>query len=326
MKAILVGLGSAGYSWYKRLRQQDLLAAVVESNAAMKAKMEDDPYPFYTSLEDALTEVQADFIVNVTSPMAHTRVNHAAFDRKLPVLCEKPISFDYNESQEVVARAGREDIPFMIAENYRRLPYIRKMKQLLDSGIIGVISTMDVTFYRFHQVERRYTVSILDDIGVHHMDLLRYFTGREGKSVQARLYNPLGGWQEEGAVLNAYALIEMDGGIAVNYAASIAARGRETVWSGNWRIEGDRGAMELIDKEIYVTTAEDGVTRHVDDYSGIDTSDTLAEFLASLREKRESETSGRDYLRTQALVHYAKLASASGSTELVILPEERERV
>ncbi|CAN7691304.1 Gfo/Idh/MocA family oxidoreductase [Paenibacillus sp. LjRoot153] len=318
MKAILVGLGSAGFSWYKRLRDQGLLAAVVEVDITMKEKMQDDPFPFYTSLEDALQNEQADFLVNVTSPMMHTVVNHAAFDHKLAVLCEKPISFDYEESIDVVARAAREKIPFMIAENYRRMPYIRKMKQLLDEGVIGSISSMDIQFYRYHHVERRYTVSILDDIGVHHLDMIRYFTGREGKLVQSKLYNPIGAWQEEGALINAYAFIEMEGGITAAYNASISARGTETPWSGNWRIEGTEGAIEVIDKEIRLI--RDGKVVVVDDRSGIDETDTLAEFLASLREGREAETSGRDYLKTQALVHYTKLANKSGRTMSIEVP------
>ncbi|TXK79133.1 Gfo/Idh/MocA family protein [Paenibacillus sp. N3.4] len=318
MKAILVGLGAAGFSWYKRLRERGLLAAVVEVDIAMKTKMEDDPFPFYTSLEEALDQEQADFVVNVTSPMIHTRVNHAAFDRKLPVLCEKPISFDYHESIEVVTRASRENIPFMIAENYRRWPFIRKMKQLLEEGVIGSLSTIDVQFYRYHNAQRKYTVSVLDDIGVHHFDLLRYLSGREGKYVQAKLYNPIGGWKEEGTIINAYALIEMDDGITAGYTASIASRGRETPWSGNWRIEGTDGAMELTDKEIRII--RDGEVLLIDDFSGVDETDTLSEFLTSLQEGREAETSGRDYLKTQSLVHYAKLASETGQTTAIAVP------
>ncbi|MDD9269468.1 Gfo/Idh/MocA family protein [Paenibacillus sp. GCM10023248] len=318
MKAILVGLGSAGYSWYKRLRAQGLLAAVVEVDPAMKEKMQDDPYPFYTSLKEALEQVPADFLVNVTSPMMHTAVNQAAFDHQLAVLCEKPISFDYRESVEVVARAQREKIPFMIAENYRRMPYIRKVKQLLDEGVIGTLSSMDVQFYRYHHVSRKYTVSILDDIGVHHFDLLRYFSGYEGVSVQAKLYNPNNAWLEEGAVINAYAFLEMENGITASYQASISSRGTETPWSGNWRIEGTEGAIEVVDKEIRVI--RNGETKLVNDYSGVDETDTLAEFLRSLQEGREAETSGRDYLKTQALVHYAKLASESGQAQMIQVP------
>ncbi|WP_028611419.1 Gfo/Idh/MocA family protein [Paenibacillus harenae] len=318
MRAILVGLGSAGYSWYKRLRDRGLLSAVVETDPVMKAKMDGAPYPFYTSLDEALANEEADFLVNVTSPDAHTRVNHAAFDRRLPVLCEKPIAFDYSESIEIVTRAEREKIPFMIAENYRRFPYVRKMKQLLDDGAVGSISAIDIQFRRYHQVTRKYAVRILDDIGVHHFDMLRYLTGREGIAVQARLYNPIGAWEEEGAVINANAILEMDGGMIAGYSASIASRGPETSWSGDWRIEGTHGALLLTGKEIRVYG--EGDARIITGFAGVNESDTLTEFLTSLDTGREPESSGKDYLLTQALVYHANLSGESGRRMPVELP------
>ncbi|RKN79187.1 Gfo/Idh/MocA family protein [Paenibacillus ginsengarvi] len=318
MKAILVGLGAAGFGWYKRLRDRGLLAAVVESDASRVSMLEGAAYPFYTSLEEALEREKADFLVNVTPPMAHTAINHMAFDRGLPVLCEKPISFDYGESVQIVRRAVRESIPFMIAENYRRFRHIRKVKQLLDSGAIGAISFIDIRFCRFHHVQRNYTVQVLDDIGVHHADLLRYLTGAEAKAVQAKLYNPPGGWAEEGAVLNAHAIIEMEGGVVAGYSASIAARGAQTTWSGDWRIEGTEGAIELAGDEIHLT--REGRTEIVADFSGVDAADSLSEFVAALREGREAETSGRDYLNTQALVHFITLSARTGARTSVELP------
>ncbi|WP_284638234.1 Gfo/Idh/MocA family protein [Paenibacillus silviterrae] len=318
MKAILVGLGSAGFSWYKRLKAQGLLAAVVETNSSMKTKLENDPYPFYTSLEEALNNEEADFLVNVTSPMAHTAINHAAFDRRLPVLCEKPISFDYEESVEVVKRALREGIPFMIAENYRRFPYIRRLKQLIDEGAIGRIASIDIRFHRYHQVQRNYTVSLLDDIGVHHFDMIRYLTGAEGVRVAAQLYNPLNGWEEPGSVLGTEAWIDLEGGIRATYSGTIASRSKQTPWCGQLRIEGTDGALELTDQVIYLH--REGQTEVYSDHSAVQVSDTLAEFLASLRERRECESSGRDYLLTQALVHYAKLSSEKSQRVDVILP------
>ena len=321
MKALLVGLGSAGFSWYKRLRDRGLLAAVVETDPAMKAKLEGASYPFYTSLEEALAHEEVDFLVNVTSPAAHTRVNHAAFDKGLPVLCEKPIAFDYSESVEIVARAEKENIPFMIAENYRRFPYVRKMKQLLDEGVIGAISTIDIQFRRYHQVNRKYAVRILDDIGVHHFDMLRYLTGQEGKAIQSKLYNPIGGWQEEGALINANAIIEMEGGIVANYAASIASRGQETLWGGDWQIEGTTGALVLTGKEIRIYKKEGESV--ISDFSDVSETDILTEFLTSLETGREAESSAKDYLLTQALVHSANLAGESGNRMQIEWPDLR---
>jgi len=318
MKAILAGLGEAGLGWYKRLRGRGLLLAVVEKDPARQAKLGDDPVPFYTSLEEALKSERPDFVVNVTPPSAHAAVNNAAFDQGLPVLCEKPISFDYAESMESVARAERERIPFMIAENYRHFPYIRKLKALLEEGAIGEISTVDIAFRRYHRVKRDYAVSVLDDIGVHHLDLLRYLTGREGIAVQAAMFNPSGGWQEEGAVLQTMAIIELEGGIPVHYSATIASRGPMTPWCGVWRIEGTKGAL-LLDNGI-ITVYSDDEVRMITDFDDMPQSDALGEFLASLAEGREAETNAGDYLRTQALVYFTNMAAKSGTRTAIELP------
>jgi predicted dehydrogenase len=318
MKAILVGLGSSGFSWYKKLRDRGLLLAVAERDVAMKEKMGGDPFPFYETIEEALAKERADFVVNVTSPGAHTPVNHAAFDRRLPVLCEKPISFDYEESLAVVARAEREGIPFMIAENYRHFPYVRRLKALLDKGEIGEVTTVEARFARHHQVRRNYAVSVLDDIGVHHMDMLRYLTGLEGSAVQARAYTPNGAWKEEGAVIAASSMIEMEGGVSANYSATIASSGPPTPWSGDWRIEGERGAL-LLDNGV-ITIYRDGASELVPELRPASTTDTLSEFLNALAEGREPETSGSDYLKTQAIVHYSNVAARTGCRTRIELP------
>ncbi|OXM83734.1 Gfo/Idh/MocA family protein [Paenibacillus rigui] len=310
MKALLAGLGVAGFSWYKRLKQfGGLEIAVVEPDASMKSKMEGDPYPFYTSLAEALEKEQPDFVVNVTPPHVHTAVNGLAFDRRIPVLCEKPISFDYEESIRIVERAAREGIPFMIAENYRRFAYVRKLKELLEVGTIGRITTVDITFYRYHHTQRKYTVSLLDDIAVHHWDMVRYLTGKEAARVFARNFNPIGSWSAEPADINLYAWLEMEDGIAVSYTGSITSRGKQTEWGGNWRIEGTGGAIEVAGKSLLVYSKEGALIRTVDDFGDVPPSDTLAEFIVCLRDGGDNETSAKDYLKTQAIVHYANESS-----------------
>ncbi|MCM3270131.1 Gfo/Idh/MocA family protein [Paenibacillus elgii] len=311
MKALLAGLGVAGFGMYKKLRQHEGMdVAVVEPNPAMKEKLGTDDTPFYTSLKEALSAEKPDIFVNVTPPHVHTAINNRVFDLGLPVLCEKPIAFDYNESIQIVERSVKERIPFMIAENYRRFPYMRKLKALLDAGTIGTVSTIDVQFYRYHHTQRNYTVSLLDDIAVHHFDLMRYLTGKEGVRIFARNYNPVGSWSAEPANINLYALLEMQDGIAVSYTGSITSRGEQTEWGGNWRIEGTTGVIEVKNKELLLF--KDGAITRFNDYSDVVATDTLTEFLDSLREGRESESSGRDYLRTQGLVYSAAESSREG--------------
>jgi predicted dehydrogenase len=317
MKAILAGMGACGSGWYRRLRGKNIRIAVVEKNVSLRESVTADGVLFYTDIEEAIERERPDFLVNVTPPHVHGRINHIAFDHKLPVLCEKPISFDYEEAASMTERAVSERIPFMIAENYRRLAYPRTLKRLLAEGAIGRISTMDVTFCRYHQVQRDYAVSLLDDIAIHHFDMMRYFTAAEGRRIFAKRYQPLNAWEEEDADHNLVVFAEMTDGVRISYSGTITSRFTPTVWHGNWRIDGTEGSAELSEKQIVIVRG--GQRTKVELIDG--QADTLDDFLESLKAGIEPETSAADYMRTQAFVHSAKLSSSEERMVNVLLPD-----
>lgn len=314
MKAILVGIGSFGYSWYKNIKEQypTLDLVIVERNEALAERLIAPRDPFYTDLKLAISREKPDFLINLTPPAVHTEVNHLAFDHRLPVLCEKPIAEDYFEAVEIVNRAQREQIPFMIAENYRRAPAFRLARQMIDQGEAGELAAVTVQFSKEAYFEKEYLVRmpdpLLQDVAVHHLDLIRYLTNSEGRKIQAFSYNPKGSRYPGNAAIN-FTLV-MDQGIVVNYTGSLAAKDCETGWPGNWRLEGMNGVMTIRESEISLVSH--GKEKVLTDFNQVDTSSCLDEFLQALSEDREPESSGADYLKTQKLVYYAQISSRLG--------------
>ncbi|SFM49850.1 Predicted dehydrogenase [Paenibacillus sp. 1_12] len=306
LKAVLVGLGNKGYSWYKRIRRDHphIQLAVVEVNVGLQARLAGEAVPFYTSVAEAIAKEQPDILLNVTPPAYHSAINELAFQHRLPVFCEKPISNDYLESVRIVELASRGNIPFMVAENYRCFPFIRHMKSLLDQGEIGSITTIQIDFCRYHPTDIPYFLALknplLEDVTVHHFDLIRYLTGREGKSIYAFNYCPVGSWLR--ANVNLSFCLEMEDGIIVNYIGSMTEKGRETGWSGDWRIEGTEGALLLIEDRLYLNKGEGNIP--VDSGSVPDVS-CFQHFLEALQTGDNAETCGEDYIKTEALVYYA---------------------
>lgn len=295
MKAVLVGAGGFGYRWYGTLREfhGELQLAVVDIDEGKRSLIEKDGVPFYTSAEEAIAQEKPDLLINVTPPDVHTRINHLAFDHKLPVFCEKPIADNYPDAIGVVERAEREGIPFMIGENYRAFIFVRRMKQLIRRGAIGDIQAIHCEFNRYvnhpdrELAERR---SRLEAGPVHHFDLLRYLTGREVERLFASYTHNLFIW------------MGMQDGITASFR-SLRSRGKLTDWAGNWRIDGTLGSLELIDNQVLLTV--DGKTTEADDdFKEVYGPGPFGEFLLSIALKREAETSGRDYLNNQALAHY----------------------
>ncbi|MBD2872297.1 Gfo/Idh/MocA family protein [Paenibacillus arenilitoris] len=316
MKAVLVGLGNFGSGWYKRLRRHAGVQAVcvVEANAQLRETI-DPETPFYSSLEDAIISERPDFVINVTPPHIHTAINEIAFAHGLPVLCEKPISNDIKDAQYIVGQAERKHIPFMISENYRFFAPVLKAKELLDSGVIGKMSSVHIEFDRYHVVPVPYfgrlANGLLEDVTIHHFDMIRYFTGQEAVKVFAKNSNPPGSWTES-TTIHLTAWMELDGGTVVDYHGNMMAKGKQTEWYGDWRFEGAEGAISITSNRVKLM--RDGMPDEVYTFEGVGDLLSLDEFLAALKQQREPKPSGRDYLKSQSLVHAAAVSSRKGIT------------
>ncbi|NOU85464.1 gfo/Idh/MocA family oxidoreductase [Paenibacillus sp. LMG 31460] len=314
MKAVLVGLGNFGSGWYKRLRRHAGVDAVcvVEANVQLRETI-DPETPFYSSLEDAIISERPDFVINVTPPHIHTSINEIAFAHGLPVLCEKPISNDITDAQYIVGQAELKNIPFMISENYRFFAPVLKAKELLDSGVIGHLSSVHIEFDRYHVVPVPYfgrlANGLLEDVTIHHFDMIRYFTGQEAVKLFAMNSNPPGSWTETTTV-HLSAWMELDGGTVVDYHGSMMAKGKLTEWYGDWRFEGADGAIVITSNRVQLM--KEGKADEVYTFDGVGNVLSIDEFLTALKEKREPRPNGRDYLKSQSLVHAAAVSSRTG--------------
>ena len=261
LKVILVGLGDFGIGWYREVLKHEglTLAAVVDSNIDTHSKA-DAQVPCYTCLAAALEDTTPDFIINATPPHAHLAINRLAFSRNIPVLMEKPISEDYAEVLEMLeyAKNGQK---LMVAENYRYSPQNMFVKEQIRSRLQS-ISGVNLVFRQHHHVSAGNYHNTMQhpaivDIGVHHIDLLRFFTGREVRRVYAQLSTPAWSWY--GSASNVKMVAEMQGGIQFCYDLAMDARA-VTGWSGDWTF-----------------TAQNGVARYTKDKLRFDLEDGIIE-------------------------------------------------
>ncbi len=322
MKLILVGVGSFGSGWYRDLKEEhpDLQVAVVDTNPGMRASIHPTDN-FYTSLAEAIEKERPDFLVNVSPPQAHTQINRVAFDHRLPVLCEKPIAEDWEQAAAIVRQATEAGLAFMIAENYRRAPVMRKARKLIESGAIGELRSLHCDHYKSLFTEKPYFLQMkhpyLVDVVVHHLDLFRYLSGSEGERIFARSYRPEGSWHPGNLALDL--VMEMGNGVMASFTGNLITKGVETTWNGDWRMEGTAGMITLQEDQLFLIRGEQVVL--MDDAKDVEAPGCLEDFLRALREEREPETSGRDYLKTQALVHFAVQSSEARQVVEITLPE-----
>ena len=302
MRVLHVGLGDFGVGWFRVLqnRKDTELIGVVDKNPQTFDQVSGFSVPCYTSLETALSDKKPDFILNATPPWVHMAVNREAFSRNIPVLMEKPVSEDPAEILECL-QYSKNGQKLMVAENYRYLLQNRFVKEQLDSRLHN-IAGVNTVFRKHHNVDNYHKDCrhpMLFDVGVHNLDLLRFFTNKEALRVYSRIYTPSWSWYK--GFSNVKLLAEMEDGVHFCFDASLDARA-STSWEGTWTFTAENGVCIFDGKKLYwdiegkqietdVPVGKEYCDKHI----------MLDEFIAFLRGGAKPATDITDQYKTYAI-------------------------
>jgi len=316
MRFIQVGAGGFGKVWLQalpRCRNASLVALADIDEKALAAGAQQlglSAQACFTDYREAFASVKADAVLCVTPPRVHCEVALAAFEHGLHVLTEKPLADDMPSALRMVTEAEAAGRTLMVSQNYRFRSWVRTVRYLVESGQFGAPDAVRVRFAKAPRFEGSYRLKmehpLVADMSIHHFDLMRALTGREPVSVFATTWRPPWSWFEHDPC--AVALFEFEHGLKVLYDGSWVARGRETTWDGRWTIECGGAVIEVRDGQVHLTPADhpdqDGtISLRKMPCEGQDFS--VWEFQQAIAEGRQPETSGRDNLKSLAMVFAA---------------------
>jgi predicted dehydrogenase len=243
----------------------------------------------------------------------------------LAVMVEKPFAATVKEACRVIRRGEALGRPVIAAQNYRFNPAERTMRQLIQQGHVGKITSVQCTARRYRPGKGTFLGSmdyaqIVDD-GVHHFDSLRSILGCNPVSVVARTINPPWSDYRHGPVTEA--LIEMEKGIHAQYLGALTSHRygfslwiegeKGMLWSNRkwvlWRPRGRRWFWPV--KQVKVPKGDEAPCPR----------EGTTSLLNSLRDAvlygREAETSGRDNLWTVAMLEAGVRSDMEQRTILV---------
>ncbi len=137
----------------------------------------------YTDAAELIAKEELDFVDIATTPPTHRMMVELAAKHRVAAICQKPLAWDMDDAQAMVRAMADADLPFMVHENFRFQYPMRKVKEVLDSGVIGRPFFGRISFRTAHDVyyaqpwcmdaERM----IIADVSVHQFDLTRFFLG-----------------------------------------------------------------------------------------------------------------------------------------------------
>jgi myo-inositol 2-dehydrogenase/D-chiro-inositol 1-dehydrogenase len=171
-----------------------------------------------------------DGVVVAAATPAHAELMSAAIERGLPTFCEKPIASTAAESARIATAVARSGVPVQVGYQRRFDTAFAAVKQAVDSGSLGALTTVRSTTMDPAPPPMDYikgSGGIFRDCAVHDFDVIRWITGQNVVDVYATgsvQGDPL--FTEYGDVDTAAIVVRFDGGaLGVVSAARYNGRG-----------------------------------------------------------------------------------------------------
>src|SRR5262245_52346460 len=103
--------------------------------------------PTFTSFDEMCDRSKPDLLMVTTVDAFHHEYITRALDRGLDVMTEKPMVIDERQCQAVIDAERRNNKRIVVTFNYRYAPAHRKIKEVLPSGAIGRVSSVNFSWY-----------------------------------------------------------------------------------------------------------------------------------------------------------------------------------
>ena len=151
--------------------------------------------PTFNSFDEMCDKTKPELCAITTVDGYHCDYIVRALDRGIDVLTEKPMVIDEKQCQAVLDAEKRNHRNIIVTFNYRYAPKHQKIKEILLSGAIGRIISVDFSWYlntdhgadyfrRWHRLRAK-SGTLFVHKATHHFDLVNWWLGADPVEVTA---------------------------------------------------------------------------------------------------------------------------------------------
>ncbi len=319
LSTVVVGLGQWGQKWManvsgnKHYRLDGVVDARSDILRRAGRKFGIPTEHSFETVEQALDTLHPEVTIVVVPPEVHKFVVLQALAAGSHVLSEKPLANDIAEAKVLRAAIHHCDRKFMVSQDYRWQPPIQALREALAQGLVGRISHISCEHRRALHIggwREQMEEVLLEDMSIHHFDILRYVTGLNAREVFARSFNPPWSWYKGGAVVSAQ--LELDREVHVDYVAEWVTQAKQTSWMGNILIQGEKGAIQLTQRTLTAKVNGKRTAIRLPRMKRTGRDFALMEFYQAISQDRAPETSVDDNIQSYAMTRAAIQSSRTG--------------
>lgn len=247
-----------------------LVAGALSSDAARaKASASDYDIPAeraygsYTEMADAEAKRadKVDFVSVATPNHTHFEIAKTFAEAGFNVICDKPLTFDLAQAEELLKVVEKSGVVFAVTHNYTGYPLVRQAREMVLNGELGEINAIRSNYIqgwlrtRLESSDQKQAkwrtdpkqsgaAGCFGDIGTHAYNLGRYMTGLLPSELSCNLKV-----FEQGRALDDYgvALVRFENGALGTVTASQISHGREN--DIFIEVDGTKGALEWHQEE-----------------------------------------------------------------------------
>ena len=279
----------------------------------------------YESADETLDREQPDFVDIATRPESHLDLTRRAAARGTHVICQKPMAPTMTECRAMCEACEAAGVRLLIHENWRWQPWYRKARRTLDTGDLGRV-VQSSFFWRtgngrgpapyptqpyFAQMPRLLVYETL----VHLLDTFRYLVGEvEHLTCETARVNPVIAGEDHALIHLKFAR----GALGLIDGNRITGPVPQGAAMGTLLLECERGTLRVSPDGLVSLTPHGGAGQclafqpSATGYKGDSVFATQAHLIECLRHGRSSESDGRDYLKTVALVEACYRSAETG--------------
>lgn len=150
----------------------------------------------YGDYRDLIRDDRVEVVHICTPNNLHYPMAKAALEAGKHVVCEKPLTINRNEAEELLELAERKNLVHAVHFNVRYYPLVREAREMVRRGDAGQLFAVHGSYLQdwlFYDTDYSWRLEpeqsgdsrAIGDIGSHWLDLIEYITGQRVAAVQA---------------------------------------------------------------------------------------------------------------------------------------------